>query len=119
MRWVSARKENYRGIYEEKVKNDSNSKSLANLINILKKTVFGDDNRFIFELIQNADDSPKTPEVEDVEVELRLLKNHLIFSYNGKHFTEDDVKGMSDVGSGTYYAINIGGKHEQRQFEGL
>lgn len=88
-------------LYEEKAKNDSNSKSLANLLNILTKTVFGDANRFIFELIQNADDSPKTTEVTDVEVELRLLQNHLVFSHNGKHFTEDDVKGISDVGSGT------------------
>lgn len=88
-------------LYEEKAKNDSNSKSLANLLNILTKTVFGDANRFIFELIQNADDSPITTEVTDIEVELRLLQNHLVFSHNGKHFTEDDVKGISDVGSGT------------------
>ena len=88
-------------LYNEKAKNDSNSKSLANLLNVLTKTVFGDANRFIFELIQNADDSPKTTEFTDVEVELRLLQNYLVFSHNGKHFTEDDVQGISDVGSGT------------------
>ncbi|KAF5065416.1 hypothetical protein DSECCO2_274230 [anaerobic digester metagenome] len=88
-------------LYNEKAKNDSNSKSLTNLLNVLTKTVFGDANRFIFELIQNADDSPKTTEFTDVEVELRLLQNYLVFSHNGKHFTEDDVQGISDVGSGT------------------
>lgn len=87
-------------LYNEKTKNDSNSKSLANLLNILTKTVFGDANRFIFELLQNADDSPNGIGVADVEVKLKLLDKHLIFSHTGKHFSKDDVKGISDVGNG-------------------
>lgn len=86
-------------LYNEKAKNDSNSKSLASLLNVLTKTVFGDANRFIFELIQNADDSPAVSDVSDVDVEFRLHKNYLVFSHNGKHFTEEDVQGISDVGS--------------------
>lgn len=93
-------KEYVNGLFKEKTKNDSNSKSLANLLNILTKTVFGDANRFIFELLQNADDSPKEKGVANVEVELRLLDKYLIFSHTGKHFSKEDVKGISDVGSG-------------------
>lgn len=44
-------------LYNEKAKNDSNSRDLANSLNILSKTVFGDINRFIFELLQNADNA--------------------------------------------------------------
>jgi len=47
-------------LYNEKAKNDSNSRDLANSLNILSKTVFGDINRFIFELLQNADDATST-----------------------------------------------------------
>ncbi|MFH5181605.1 sacsin N-terminal ATP-binding-like domain-containing protein [Paenibacillus sp. TAB 01] len=87
-------------LYDDKTKNDSNSKSLARLLNVLTKTVFGDANRFVFELIQNADDSPKDKGRRDVEIEFRLINNNLIFSHNGKHFTKEDVSGISDVGSG-------------------
>lgn len=87
-------------LYKEKARNDSNSKSLANLLNILTKTVFGDANRFVFELLQNADDSPKENGIINVQVEFRLLDKYLIFSHTGKHFSADDVKGISNVGSG-------------------
>ncbi|MNW33039.1 hypothetical protein D3C74_99940 [compost metagenome] len=87
-------------LYDDKTKNDSNSKSLASLLNILTKTVFGDANRFVFELIQNADDSPKDKGRRDIEIEFRLINNNLMFSHNGKHFTKEDVRGISDVGSG-------------------
>lgn len=88
-------------LYNEKTfRNDSISKSLANLLNILTKTVFGDANRFIFELIQNADDSPRESDNNGVEVQIKLLNNYIIFSHTGKHFTREDVRGISDVGSG-------------------
>lgn len=93
-------KEFIKMLYAEKSKNDSNSKSLAGLLNILTQTVFGDANRFVFELIQNADDSPRETGAANVEIELKLLNNYLIFSHTGKHFSEEDVKGISDVGSG-------------------
>lgn len=44
-------------IYQEKIMNDSNSKDLARCLNVLSKTVFGDVNRLVFVLLQNADDS--------------------------------------------------------------
>ena len=48
------------GIYNESLRRDRISKGLANTLNILTKTVFGEANRFVFELLQNADDAPKT-----------------------------------------------------------
>lgn len=93
-------------LYNEKAKNDSNSKSLSKLLNVLTKTVFGDANRFIFELLQNADDSPTEKGDGNLEVTIKLLDKHLIFSHTGKHFSKNDVKGISDVGSGDSGKIN-------------
>jgi hypothetical protein len=84
-------------IYKEKAKNDSNSRDLANSLNILSKTVFGDINRFVFELLQNADDSPNNGTSN--KVEFRLYDNYLLFSHTGKHFDSNDVHGISRVGS--------------------
>src|SRR5690554_1087164 len=84
-------------IYEEKAKNDSNSRDLANSLNILSKTVFGDVNRFLFELLQNADDS--SIKGSGNKVEFRLYDNYLLFSHTGKHFDSNDVHGISRVGS--------------------
>lgn len=87
-------------LYVEKTKNDPNSKTLANALDMITKTVFEDSNRFIFELIQNADDSPTKSGVANINVEIKLLENYLVFSHTGKHFTKEDVKGISDLGSG-------------------
>ncbi|MGF7048247.1 hypothetical protein J2T13_002754 [Paenibacillus sp. DS2015] len=87
-------------LYVEKTKNDPNSKTLANALDMITKTVFEDSNRFIFELIQNADDSPIKSGVANINVEIKLLEKYLIFSHTGKHFTKEDVKGISDLGSG-------------------
>lgn len=84
-------------IYLEKAKNDSNSRDLAKTLDVLSKTVFGNVNRFVFELIQNADDS--SVEGQELDVQFQLLDNYIIFSHNGKHFTHDDVKGISGMGN--------------------
>ena len=91
-------KDHIESIYQEKARNDSNSKDLANTLNILSKTVYGDVNRFVFELLQNADDSPNENGSE-LHVTFHLFENHLLFSHNGKHFDKSDVSGISRVGS--------------------
>ncbi|SQB46470.1 ATP-binding protein [Chryseobacterium jejuense] len=92
-------------IYKEKAKNDSNSRDLARTLDVLSKTVFGDVNRFIFELLQNADDSSESG--NNVEVEFRLVDNYLIFAHNGKHFTKEDVEGISGIGNRASKKIRI------------
>lgn len=83
-------------IYYEKAKNDSNSRDLARALNVLSQTVFGHVNRFVFELLQNADDSSNRNH-EDINVEFHLIENYLIFSHNGSHFTAADVAGISGI----------------------
>nr|WP_315171324.1 DUF3883 domain-containing protein [uncultured Flavobacterium sp.] len=84
-------------IHIEKAKNDSNSRDLARTLNVLSKTVFGEVNRFIFELLQNADDS--SSDGSPISVQFQLLDNYLVFSHDGKHFTKEDVKGISGIGN--------------------
>jgi hypothetical protein len=84
-------------IHEEKAKNDSNSRDLARTLNVLSKTVFGEVNRFIFELLQNADDS--SSDGSPISVRFQLLDNYLVFSHDGKHFTKEDVRGISGIGN--------------------
>ncbi len=55
--------------------------------------------RFIFELIQNADDMPDGK--KDVNIEINLLPNHLLFLHNGKYFDREDVKAISDAAKST------------------
>ena len=55
--------------------------------------------RFIFELIQNADDMPDG--IRDVNIEINLLPNHLLFLHNGKYFDREDVKAISDAAKST------------------
>jgi hypothetical protein len=55
--------------------------------------------RFIFELIQNADDMPDGS--KDVNIEINLLSNHLLFLHNGKYFDREDVKAISDAAKST------------------
>ena len=90
-------KEIIEAIYTEKARNDSNSRDLANTLNVLAKTVFGEVNRFVFELLQNADDS--SADGGAVDVQFHLLDNYLIFSHDGKHFSEQDVKGIAGMGN--------------------
>lgn len=86
-------------LFKEKAKNDSNSEDLANTLNILSKTVFGDVNRFVFELLQNADDSPNADKNITLDVGFHLFDRHLLFYHNGTHFSELDIKSISKIGS--------------------
>lgn len=51
--------------------------------------------RFLFELIQNADDAQAS------EVEVHIQNEFLIISHNGNPFNEKDVVGICNVGTGT------------------
>ncbi|MDG1056420.1 MAG: hypothetical protein P8O83_01740, partial [Flavobacteriaceae bacterium] len=56
--------------------------------------------RFIFELIQNADDMPMGDN-KSVRINIELLNDHLLFLHNGKFFDRDDVEAISDAAKST------------------
>lgn len=53
------------------------------------------DDRFVYELLQNADDQPE--EGQSVSVILQLLKEHLLFMHNGRVFDTDDVDSICSI----------------------
>lgn len=65
----------------------------------LSGDLYQDSKRFIYELLQNADDSA-LPETK-TKVLIKLLGNTLIVAHTGKTFDERDVIGISDIGNGT------------------
>lgn len=79
-------------------KTGSSPKDAATIASQLKLNsleLYTQTERFIFELIQNADDMPASK--KGVQVELHLLNNFLVFRHNGKFFERDDVKAIADA----------------------
>lgn len=65
----------------------------------LSGDLYQDSKRFIYELLQNSDDSA-LPEIKS-KVIIKLFNNTLVVAHTGKTFDEPDVVGISDVGNGT------------------
>lgn len=66
----------------------------AGIRNIVEE-LYPDSAHFIYELLQNAEDSgAKT-------ATFTLSKGSLAFEHNGRSFTEDDVRGITNIGKGT------------------
>jgi hypothetical protein len=55
--------------------------------------------RFVFELLQNADDMPK--DQNGVNVKLHLLENNILFIHDGLPFSKEDIKAITDIGNST------------------
>jgi len=62
---------------------------------LLSRDVFTEYIRFLFELIQNADDAKAT------EIDIVALDNYLVISHDGNAFSKEDVEGICNVGAGT------------------
>lgn len=57
--------------------------------------LYPDNAHFIYELLQNAEDTGAT------EVCFTLTENYIIFEHNGRPFNEKDIWGITDIGEGT------------------
>lgn len=71
---------------------------VANLLDTVSTDIYSESQRFVFELIQNADDSANTT---NNEVHFDFLPNHLIVSHNGKAFDENDIISLTGAGAST------------------
>ena len=71
------------------------AQNLANAIKVLSNDIFTEYIRFLFELIQNADDANAT------KVLINLQENYITIAHNGKKFDERDVIAICSVGDGT------------------
>lgn len=71
----------------------------ASSLDALSKDLYADSKRFIYELLQNADDSSING--QPVQVWIKVINNNLIVAHSGKPFDERDVIGICNINNGT------------------
>lgn len=71
----------------------------SNALVRLMGDLYSETERFIFELLQNADDQPEEGKL--VKVKLKALDENLLFLHTGKPFSEADVESISSIGDST------------------
>ena len=71
----------------------------ADSINSLSVDLYTDANRFIYELLQNADDSPCKD--YGIKVWIKVFKDELVVAHSGKVFDEKDIRGICNINNGT------------------
>jgi hypothetical protein len=72
--------------------------NLANSVESLATDIYSESKRFIYELIQNADDSALD---ENAELAIHVLENYVVISHNGAPFNSRDIRGLCSIGMGT------------------
>lgn len=68
-----------------------------NSLTQLSSGIYTEEERFIYELLQNADDAARNSKLK---VRIDIGQNHLAFSHNGDPFDEIDVESICSVGDG-------------------
>lgn len=77
----------------------SHAANQACSLDAISKDLYTDSTRFIYELLQNADDS--AIDQHSVNVWIKIIDNNLIFAHSGKPFDERDVQGICNINNGT------------------
>lgn len=88
-----------RKIFIETGSTQRDAKNLSNALKRIAGDLYTETERFIFELLQNADDIPN--EKGEVDVKFNLLLENLLFLHNGKPFDSNDVESISSIGDST------------------
>ena len=65
----------------------------------LSSGIYTEDERFIFELLQNAVDAFNTQN-EILDVKVVIEGQYIVFMHNGDAFSERDIEGLCDIGNG-------------------
>lgn len=86
-------------IFEETGSTSRDAKNISNALHAIMGDLYTETERFIFELLQNADDQPQ--EGSFVNVTLKTLKEDLLFLHSGKPFSEADIESISSIGDST------------------
>lgn len=88
-----------RKIFEETGSTERDAKNTSNALHAIMGDLYTETERFVFELLQNADDQPENGAM--VKVKLKTLEENLLFLHTGKPFSEDDVESISSIGDST------------------
>lgn len=79
-------------------KDPDQAETMSNLLDTVSSDIYSESQRFVFELIQNADDAAKDT---NNEVHFEFHNDCLIVSHNGHPFSEEDIKALTSAGSST------------------
>jgi Domain of unknown function (DUF3883) len=71
----------------------------ANLCNTISRDINTDSQRFIYELLQNADDASNQNNKLDVQID--FVGDYVIVSHRGEPFSKIDIESISSAGDGT------------------
>lgn len=87
-------------IYKEKLdqNNPYNVIDIAEAVEALSIDIYSENKRFIYELIQNADDAAI---VDKSELMIEIKSGFVVLSHNGKPFDDMDLRGLCGIGRGT------------------
>ena len=72
----------------------------ANSLILLSSGIYTEEERLVFELLQNAVDA-HNEESKTLDIKMIIKDGYFIFLHNGKAFTERDIEGLCDVGNGS------------------
>lgn len=78
----------------------SQATTTANALDLLSSGIYTEEERFIFELLQNAVDSFDPQLQATLSIQISFIDNLLIFMHNGTPFSERDIEGLCDIGNG-------------------
>ncbi|MCY4259877.1 MAG: hypothetical protein OXC91_06405, partial [Rhodobacteraceae bacterium] len=82
-------------VYEKNKGLADTLKERSGLRRLLVEDLYPDSAHFIYELLQNAEDTGAT------EAAFILSKNGLTFEHDGREFDESDIRAITDIGAGT------------------
>lgn len=88
-------------IFEENTNynNPTQAVNQASSLNALSADLYTDSKRFVYELLQNADDSSVNN--EDVKVWIKVFDSYLVVAHSGKPFSTRDLQGICNINNGT------------------
>lgn len=66
----------------------------------LSSGIYTEEERFIFELLQNAVDSYDEMTNETLTIKIMIEGDYLVFMHNGATFSQRDIEGICDIGNG-------------------
>lgn len=75
----------------------SQAEDLANSLDTISDDIFSESERFVYELIQNADDASNGNQ-EDLKIKIEFTQNFVVISHNGREFSGKDINAISSVG---------------------
>lgn len=83
-------------IYRETAPNERVARNQANAIKKVTEDAYEEDERFIFELIQNADDTGSEDNLINLSFNFKF--GHIIVNHNGIPFSDQDVTSITSIG---------------------